>query len=103
MRFGFMLLPRSLEETREVARLGEAAGFEWMGVADSPTVYQESYLHQVEAARETERIMIGPIVTHVVARHPVIVANLLATFNELTDGRSSPRSGRATAPLAGSG
>lgn len=87
MRFGFMLLPRNLEETRAVARAGENAGFEWMGVADSPTVYQESYLHQLEAARATERIKVGPMVSHLVARHPVIVANLLATFNEFTGGR----------------
>jgi alkanesulfonate monooxygenase SsuD/methylene tetrahydromethanopterin reductase-like flavin-dependent oxidoreductase (luciferase family) len=87
MRFGFMLLPRGLEETREVARSGDAFGFEWMGVADSPTVYQESYLHQLEAARQTERIKIGPVASHVVARHPVIVANLLATFNEFSGGR----------------
>jgi alkanesulfonate monooxygenase SsuD/methylene tetrahydromethanopterin reductase-like flavin-dependent oxidoreductase (luciferase family) len=87
MRFGFMLLPRGLGETREVARSGEASGFEWMGIADSPTVYQESYLHQLEAARQTERIRIGPVASHVVARHPVIVANLLATLNEFSDGR----------------
>jgi 5,10-methylenetetrahydromethanopterin reductase len=88
MDFGFMALPRSLEETREVARAGEAAGFRWMGVADSPTVYQESFLHQLEAARATEQIRIGPVASHLVARHPVIVGNLLATLNEFTDGRA---------------
>ena len=40
MRFGFMVLPRRIDDTREAARLAEAAGFDWMGVADSPTVYQ---------------------------------------------------------------
>jgi 5,10-methylenetetrahydromethanopterin reductase len=87
MEFGFMALPRALDETVEAATLGEQLGFRWLGVADSPTVYQESYLHQLAAARATERISIGPMVTHVVARHPVIVANLLATLNEFTDGR----------------
>ena len=88
LEFGFMVLPRSLEETRAAARAGEEAGFAWMGVADSPTVYQESYLHQLEAARATERMRIGPMASHVVARHPVIVANLLATLNEFTGGRA---------------
>lgn len=83
-----MGLPRSLEETRETARAGEHAGFHWMGIADSPSVYQESYLHQLEAARVTERILVGPMATHVVARHPVIVGNLLATMNEFTGGRA---------------
>jgi 5,10-methylenetetrahydromethanopterin reductase len=88
MRFGFMILPRDVEETRAAARVGESAGFDWMGVADSPTVYQESYLHQMEAAHVTERIRIGPMTSHVVVRHPVIVANLLATANELNGGRT---------------
>lgn len=88
MRFGFMVLPRQVEDTREAARIGEAAGFEWMGVADSPTVYEDSYLHQLEGARVTERLKVGPMTSHLVARHPVIVGNLLATMNEITDGRA---------------
>jgi alkanesulfonate monooxygenase SsuD/methylene tetrahydromethanopterin reductase-like flavin-dependent oxidoreductase (luciferase family) len=88
MRFGFMLLPRDPVETRAAARAGERAGFSWMGVADSPTVYQESYLHQLEAARVTSSLQVGPMVSHVVARHPVIVANLLATMAQLSGGRA---------------
>jgi 5,10-methylenetetrahydromethanopterin reductase len=88
MRIGFMVLPRRIEDTREAARIGEAAGFDWMGVADSPTVYQDSYLHQLEAANATERIKVAPMTSHLVARHPVIVGNLLATLNEITDGRA---------------
>ncbi|HET9103531.1 MAG TPA: LLM class flavin-dependent oxidoreductase [Solirubrobacteraceae bacterium] len=82
-----MLLPRSLEKTREVARLGEALGFSWIAVADSPTVYQDSYLHQLEVARAAESVLVGPMVSHVVARHPVIVGNQLATLNSFTGGR----------------
>lgn len=87
MRFGYMLLPRSIKSTRAGARLGEQLGFSWLGIADSPAVYQESYLHQVEAAHVTERIRIGAMASHVVVRHPLIVANLLATFQELSGGR----------------
>jgi 5,10-methylenetetrahydromethanopterin reductase len=87
VKFGFMLLPRSLSQTREVARLGGELGFSWIGVADSPTVYQDSYLHQLEVARTAENVMVGPMVSHVVARHPVIVGNQLATLNSFTDGR----------------
>ncbi|MGD9985575.1 LLM class flavin-dependent oxidoreductase [Pseudonocardia sp.] len=103
MRFGFMLLPRDVDETRDVARVGDAAGFDWMGVADSPTVYQESYLHQLEAARVSERIRIGPMVTHLVARHPVIVGNLLATFNEFTGGRGMAAVGTGNSAARGLG
>lgn len=88
MKFGVMLLPRSLEETRSVARLAESMGFSWISVADSPTVYEESYLHQLEVARAAETVNVGPMVSHLVVRHPVIVANLLATLNRFTDGRA---------------
>jgi alkanesulfonate monooxygenase SsuD/methylene tetrahydromethanopterin reductase-like flavin-dependent oxidoreductase (luciferase family) len=87
VKFGFMLLPRSRQETREVAGLGERLGFSWIAVADSPTVYQDSYLHQLEVARTAESVNVGPMVSHVVARHPVIVGNLLATLNSFTGGR----------------
>ncbi|HST40114.1 MAG TPA: LLM class flavin-dependent oxidoreductase [Conexibacter sp.] len=88
MEIGFMILPRSLEETRAAAALGERLGFAWISAADSPTVYQDSYLHQLEIARAAPSVRIGPMVSHVVARHPVIVGNQLATLNEFTDGRA---------------
>jgi 5,10-methylenetetrahydromethanopterin reductase len=88
MEFGFMVLPRSLEQTREAARLGEALGFSWISAADSPTVYEDSYLHQLEIARAAPSVAVGPMVSHVVARHPVIVGNLLATLNSFTGGRA---------------
>jgi 5,10-methylenetetrahydromethanopterin reductase len=87
MQFGFMLLPRSLEQTRALAALGDALGFDWISVADSPTVYQDSYLHQLEVARTAPHVTVGPMVSHVVARHPVIVANQLSTLASFTDGR----------------
>jgi 5,10-methylenetetrahydromethanopterin reductase len=87
MKFGFMVLPRSLDQTREVARTGDRFGFDWISVADSPTVYQDSYLHQLEVARTAENAMVGPMVSHLVARHPVIVGNQLSTLNSFTGGR----------------
>jgi alkanesulfonate monooxygenase SsuD/methylene tetrahydromethanopterin reductase-like flavin-dependent oxidoreductase (luciferase family) len=87
MRFGFMVLPRSLEQTRAVAEAGERRGFRWISVADSPTVYEDSYLHQLVVAQTAPSVQVGPMVSHVVARHPVIVANQLATLNAFTGGR----------------
>jgi len=88
MEFGFMYVPRSLDESRAVAIAGESYGFSWISVADSPTVYQDSYLHQLEIARAAPTVKVGPMVSHVVVRHPIIVGNLLATMNEFTDGRA---------------
>jgi len=84
---GFMVLPRSLEQTRAVAAAGERRGFDWISVADSPTVYEDSYLHQLAVAQAAPSVRVGPMVSHVVARHPVIVANQLATLNAFTGGR----------------
>ncbi len=83
-----MYVPRSLDESRAVAVAGESYGFSWISVADSPTVYQDSYLHQLEIARAAPTVKVGPMVSHVVVRHPIIVGNLLATMNEFTDGRA---------------
>jgi 5,10-methylenetetrahydromethanopterin reductase len=88
LAFGFMIFPRSVEQTRQVAKRAEQLGFSWIGLADSPTVYQESYLHQLEALRATTRINVGPVVTHFTLRHPLVVGNLLATLNEIGGGRT---------------
>ena len=88
LNFGIMLFPRHVAETRRVAERAEALGFSWLGIADSPTVYQETYLHQLEALHATRHLSVGPVVTHVTLRHPLIVGNLLATLNEIGEGRT---------------
>jgi 5,10-methylenetetrahydromethanopterin reductase len=88
LHYGIMIFPRNAAETRRVAKRAEALGFSWLGVADSPTIYQESYLHQLEALRATSHLTVGPVVSHVTLRHPLVVANLLATLNEISEGRS---------------
>jgi 5,10-methylenetetrahydromethanopterin reductase len=88
LKYGVMIFPRDVSETRRVAARVEALGLSWLGIADSPTVYQESYLHQLEASNATRHLMVGPVVTHVTLRHPLIVGNLLATLNEISDGRT---------------
>jgi 5,10-methylenetetrahydromethanopterin reductase len=88
LNYGIMLFPRGAAETRRVAERAETLGFSWLGIADSPTVYQESYLHQLEALLATRHLTVGPVVTHVTLRHPLIVGNLLATLNEIGGGRT---------------
>ena len=78
-----MVLPRSLDETRQAAELGESLGFSYISVADSPTVYQDSYLHQLEVARAAPSVKVGPMVSHVVIRHPIVVGNLLVDAQPL--------------------
>jgi 5,10-methylenetetrahydromethanopterin reductase len=86
--YGIMMFPRRAAETRRVAERAEALGFSWLGIADSPTIYQESFLHQLEALHATRRLTVGPVVTHVTLRHPLVVGNLLATLSEIGGGRT---------------
>ena len=65
-----MTLPRSLDETRTIAREADAGCWTWLGIADSPVVYDDSYIHQAEALGATERISVGPLVSHVIVRPP---------------------------------
>jgi alkanesulfonate monooxygenase SsuD/methylene tetrahydromethanopterin reductase-like flavin-dependent oxidoreductase (luciferase family) len=83
-----MIMPRDVPTTRSAAAAAEAAGLEWFGIGDSPVVFGESYLHQAEAVHATERIAVGPLVTHVVLRHPVVLASLLSTLQEISGGRA---------------
>ncbi|MGE0732354.1 MAG: LLM class flavin-dependent oxidoreductase [Acidimicrobiia bacterium] len=87
LRYGCLLMPRDLARTREAARLAEAGGLDWFGLGDSPAVFEDVALHLAEAARVTSRISLGPIATHVVIRHPLVVANQLATLAELSGDR----------------
>lgn len=87
MRVGVMIQPRALAETRALARLAESEGLDWLGVPDSPAVYEDSFLHQSEALRVTRRLLVGPLVTHFVVRHPLVVANALATLSAESGGR----------------
>lgn len=87
LRFGAMIQSRSLSETRRLSVMADRAGLDWLGFPDSPVVYQDTFLHQAEALRATERVHIGPFVTHLTLRHPVTVANALATLDELGPGR----------------
>jgi 5,10-methylenetetrahydromethanopterin reductase len=88
LNYGIMMFPRRPAETRRVAERAEALGFSWLGIADSPTVYHESYLHQLEALNVTRDLAVGPVATHVTLRHPLVVGNLLATLNEIGNGRT---------------
>jgi 5,10-methylenetetrahydromethanopterin reductase len=88
MRFGIIALPRSVQEAVEDARLAEAAGFHWLGMADSQSVYRELYITAALCAAATSRIRIGPTVTNPVTRHPAVTAAAIATLDEVSNGRA---------------
>jgi alkanesulfonate monooxygenase SsuD/methylene tetrahydromethanopterin reductase-like flavin-dependent oxidoreductase (luciferase family) len=74
-------------EIADQARMIEDAGFSHLWVYDSPLVFAEPYMAMLEAARATERIVIGPGVTQPLARPPYATAQALATLSKAAPGR----------------
>jgi 5,10-methylenetetrahydromethanopterin reductase len=88
-RFGIVLLPESLGGFGDLCREAEVAGFDWLGVADSQSVFRELYVALTLAALHTERIRIGPLVTNPLTRHLVVTASAIASVDEVSHGRAA--------------
>ena len=78
-RFGIVFLPESLHEFGDLCRAAEASGFDWVGVADSQSVFHEMYVALTLAALNTSRVRIGPLVTNPQTRHLVVTASAMAS------------------------
>jgi 5,10-methylenetetrahydromethanopterin reductase len=87
-RFGIVFLPESLSDFGELCREAEAAGFEWVGVADSQSVFHEMYVALTLAALHTSRVRLGPLVTNPQTRHLVVTASAMASIDALSGGRA---------------
>jgi 5,10-methylenetetrahydromethanopterin reductase len=87
-RFGVVLLPESLAEFGPLCREVEEQGFDWLGVADSQSVFRELYVALTLAALNTSRVRLGPLVTNPLTRHLVVTASAIASVDELSGGRA---------------
>jgi 5,10-methylenetetrahydromethanopterin reductase len=87
-RFGIVFLPESLTGWGDLCRLAEDVGFEWLGVADSQSVFRELYVALTVAALHTRRLRLGPLVTNPLTRHLVVTASAIASVDELSGGRA---------------
>ena len=88
-RFGIVFLPESLLGFGDLCREAEDDGFEWLGVADSQSVFRELYVSLALAALHTKRMRIGPLVTNPLTRHLVVTASAIASVDELSGGRAA--------------
>jgi 5,10-methylenetetrahydromethanopterin reductase len=82
-------LPESLADFGALCRDAEATGFDWLGVADSQSVFHELYVALTLAALQTSRIRLGPLVTNPQTRHLVVTASAIASLDELSGGRAA--------------
>jgi 5,10-methylenetetrahydromethanopterin reductase len=87
-RFGIVFLPESLTDFGGLCREAEISGFEWVGVADSQSVFHELYVALTLAALHTSRVRVGPLVTNPLTRHLVVTASAMASLDEVARGRA---------------
>jgi 5,10-methylenetetrahydromethanopterin reductase len=76
----------SFAQVRELARAVEKVGADWLGLPDA-FWWRDTWLLLAEAARVTERIEIGPLVTNPYLRHPFHTAAAVASLQDLAGQR----------------
>jgi 5,10-methylenetetrahydromethanopterin reductase len=88
MRFSYQLLPEQpLDEVLEVIELIDRLGF-WACYSADETYHKDMWSVFAAAAGRTSRLRMGPEVTHVILKDPTIIAQQVATLDELTGGRA---------------
>ncbi len=87
LRFGFSMNPSDVGEAARVAAAGEAAGYDRVGVWDSPALFREPWVTLAAVAQATSALRIGTWVTNPLTRHPVVTASAAATLDALAPGR----------------
>jgi probable F420-dependent oxidoreductase len=88
MDFGFTLKPdHTIERTIALTRQAEAAGFTHGWLFDSHVLWKEVYPLLTIMALNSSRLRLGTCVTNPATRDPSVTASVLATLNEISDGR----------------
>jgi 5,10-methylenetetrahydromethanopterin reductase len=88
IKLGVSLVCDRIREFPGWVRAVEQAGFDAIGVGDSPSLYPEVYSQATVVALNTNRVMFGPRVTNPITRHPTVTASAIATVDELSGGRA---------------
>jgi probable F420-dependent oxidoreductase len=95
MQFGFTLKPdHTIERTLALTRQAEAAGFEYGWLFDSHVLWRDPYPLLTLMAGVTDRMRLGTCVTNPGTREPTVTASVLATLDEISDGRMDLGIGR---------
>ncbi|MGZ9143483.1 MAG: LLM class flavin-dependent oxidoreductase, partial [Candidatus Binatia bacterium] len=77
----------SAQEAVQLARTADALGYDRFWIGDSHMIWRELYVLAGAIAMATNKIAIGPGVTHPAVRHLTVTASAMATLHELTAGR----------------
>jgi 5,10-methylenetetrahydromethanopterin reductase len=88
MRFSYVMLPDyPLAESMEAIKKADELGFYGCYAADE-TWHKDMWLLFAAAADKTRNIRFGPSLSGVVLREPTLIAQSIATLDELTGGRA---------------
>jgi len=69
-------------DVRALALAAEAAGADWLGLPDA-FWWRDTWILAAEAARVTQRLAVGPVVTNPYTRHPFVTLAAIATLQDL--------------------
>ena len=83
----------------ELAKRAEANGFTHVWVFDSPVLWQEPFVILARILAETERIIVGPMVTNPGSRDWTVLASTFATLNDAYGPRTICGIGRGDSAL----
>lgn len=79
---------RPLPELAAFAALAEVAGLDGIGVPDHHHTGRDAYLVLGAMAAATSRISLYPATSNIVTRHPLVLAALASSLDELASGRA---------------
>ncbi len=100
MDFGVVLQTNPpAREVVELAKRAEANGFTHVWVFDSPVLWQEPFVVLSRILAETERVVVGPMVTNPGSRDWTVLASTFATLNDLHGPRTICGMGRGDSAL----
>lgn len=88
VQFGIGLAPNvEAPKVIEAAQLAERLGFDVFWITDSHLASREAFSLLGALAVKTERIHLGPGVSHLAGRHSSVIASAFATLDELAPNR----------------
>ena len=79
---------RTLPDVAAFVARCEDAGFDGVGIHDHPSSGRDAYLALALAARATHRLRLFPATSSPVVRHPLVLASLAHSLEEIAPGRT---------------
>jgi 5,10-methylenetetrahydromethanopterin reductase len=86
-RFGFFFWPYEPTLVARMVRLGEAQGWDLVGIADTPGNAMDVWVALAQAATLSTRVTLASCVTNLATRDPAITAGAAASLAQLSGGR----------------